>query len=204
MAFSKDINELVSEDSSGLLNKHESWERVTLQDVVEVVNGYAFSSSGFNTGKGLPLIRIRDIVSGKTDTTYEGAYSEEYIVQNGDLLVGMDGDFNSSFWRSGVALLNQRVCKLIANETFYSKKFLAYLLPGYLDAINQNTSAVTVKHLSSKTIQCIPLPLPPRKEQDRLVEKLEELFSEFDSGIEELKAAQTKLSQYRQSLLKSA
>nr|MBF4328617.1 restriction endonuclease subunit S [Vibrio anguillarum] len=49
MAFSKDINELVSEDSSGLLNKHESWERVTLQDVVEVVNGYAFSSSGFNT-----------------------------------------------------------------------------------------------------------------------------------------------------------
>ncbi|MBF4338411.1 restriction endonuclease subunit S, partial [Vibrio anguillarum] len=62
MAFSKDINELVSEDSSGLLNKHESWERVTLQDVVEVVNGYAFSSSGFNTGKGLPLIRIRDIV----------------------------------------------------------------------------------------------------------------------------------------------
>ncbi|EGQ8925741.1 restriction endonuclease subunit S [Vibrio parahaemolyticus] len=204
MAFSKDINELVSEDSSGLLNKHESWERVTLQDVVEVINGYAFSSSGFNTGKGLPLIRIRDIVSGKTDTTYEGAYSEEYIVQNGDLLVGMDGDFNSSFWRSGVALLNQRVCKLIANETFYSKKFLAYLLPGYLDAINQNTSAVTVKHLSSKTIQSIPLPLPPRKEQDRLVEKLEELFSEFDIGIEELKAAQTKLSQYRQSLLKSA
>ncbi|PIW59472.1 restriction endonuclease subunit S [Shewanella sp. CG12_big_fil_rev_8_21_14_0_65_47_15] len=204
MAFSKDINELVTEDTTGLLNKHESWERVTLQDVVEVVNGYAFSSSGFNTGKGLPLIRIRDIVSGKTDTTYEGDYSKDYIVENGDLLVGMDGDFHSAFWRSGIALLNQRVCKLTANENFYNQKFLAYLLPGYLDAINQNTSAVTVKHLSSKTIQSIPLPLPTRKEQDRLVEKLEELFSEFDNGIEELKAAQTKLSRYRQSLLKSA
>lgn len=204
MAFSKDINELVTEDTTGLLNKHESWERVTLQDVVEVVNGYAFSSSGFNTGKGLPLIRIRDIVSGKTDTTYEGDYSKDYIVNSGDLLVGMDGDFHSAFWRSGIALLNQRVCKLTANENFYNQKFLAYLLPGYLDAINQSTSAVTVKHLSSKTIQSIPLPLPTRKEQDRLVEKLEELFSEFDNGIEELKAAQTKLSQYRQSLLKSA
>lgn len=204
MAFSKDINELVTEDTTGLLNKHETWERVTLQDVVEVVNGYAFSSSGFNTGKGLPLIRIRDIVSGKTDTTYEGDYSKDYIVNSGDLLVGMDGDFHSAFWRSGIALLNQRVCKLTANENFYNQKFLAYLLPGYLDAINQSTSAVTVKHLSSKTIQSIPLPLPTRKEQDRLVEKLEELFSEFDNGIEELKAAQTKLSQYRQSLLKSA
>ncbi|EHR41524.1 restriction endonuclease subunit S [Alishewanella jeotgali] len=204
MAFSKDINELVTEDTTGLLNKHESWERVTLQDVVEVVNGYAFSSSGFNTGKGLPLIRIRDIVSGKTDTTYEGDYSKDYIVNSGDLLVGMDGDFHSAFWRSGIALLNQRVCKLTANENFYNQKFLAYLLPGYLGAINQSTSAVTVKHLSSKTIQSIPLPLPTRKEQDRLVEKLEELFSEFDNGIEELKAAQTKLSQYRQSLLKSA
>ncbi|WP_050482430.1 restriction endonuclease subunit S [Pseudoalteromonas sp. S3431] len=204
MAFSKDINELVTEDTSGLLNKHESWERVTLQDVVEVVNGYAFSSSGFNTGKGLPLIRIRDIVSGKTDTTYEGVYSKDYIVNNGDLLVGMDGDFHSGFWRSGIALLNQRVCKLTANKNFYNQKFLAYLLHGYLDAINQNTSAVTVKHLSSKTIQSIPLPLPTRKEQDRLVEKLEELLSEFDNGIEELKAAQTKLTQYRQSLLKSA
>lgn len=204
MAFSKDINELVTEDTTGLLNKHETWERVTLQDVVEVVNGYAFSSSGFNTEKGLPLIRIRDIVSGKTDTTYEGDYSKDYIVNSGDLLVGMDGDFHSAFWRSGIALLNQRVCKLTANENFYNQKFLAYLLPGYLDAINQSTSAVTVKHLSSKTIQSIPLPLPTRKEQDRLVEKLEELFSEFDNGIEELKAAQTKLSQYRQSLLKSA
>ncbi|MFS1981894.1 restriction endonuclease subunit S [Vibrio lentus] len=204
MAFSKDINELVTEDTSGLLNQHKSWERVTLRDVVDVVNGYAFSSSGFNTGKGLPLIRIRDIISGETNTTFEGDFSDDYIVDNGDLLIGMDGDFNSAFWRSGKALLNQRVCKLTASDHFYSQKFLAYLVPGYLDAIHQNTSAVTVKHLSSKTIQSIPLPLPARKEQDRLVEKIDELFSEFDTGVEELKSAQVKLTQYRQSLLKSA
>lgn len=204
MAFSKDINELISEDTSGLLGKHQSWERVSLQCVVEVTNGYAFSSSGFNTGKGLPLIRIRDIVSGKTETTYEGNFSDEYIVNNGDLLVGMDGDFNSSFWRSGKALLNQRVCKLTANKKFYNQDFLAYLLPAYLNAINQNTSATTVKHLSSKTVKNIPLPLPAKQEQDRIVEKLDEAFSGLDSGIKELKATQVKLTQQRQSLLKSA
>lgn len=46
--------------------------------------------------------------------------------------------------------------------------------------------------------------LPPRAEQTRIVEKLEELLSDLDAGVAELKAAQKKLGQYRQSLLKSA
>jgi type I restriction enzyme, S subunit len=46
--------------------------------------------------------------------------------------------------------------------------------------------------------------LPPRREQSRIVEKLEELLSDLDAGVAELKAAQRKLMQYRQSLLKAA
>ncbi len=46
--------------------------------------------------------------------------------------------------------------------------------------------------------------LPPLNEQSRIVEKLEELFSDLDAGVTELKAAQKKLGQYRQSLLKAA
>jgi len=73
-----------------------------------------------------------------------------------------------------------------------------------LAAINANTPSITVKHLSSKTIGEIELPLPPRAEQTRVVEKLEELLSDLDAGVAELKAAQRKLAQYRQSLLKAA
>lgn len=46
--------------------------------------------------------------------------------------------------------------------------------------------------------------LPPAAEQARIVEKLEELLSDLDAGVAELKAAQRKLAQYRQSLLKAA
>ena len=81
---------------------------------------------------------------------------------------------------------------------------LGYVLPGYLSAINANTPSVTVKHLSSKTVSEIGLPLPPRAEQTRIVDKLEELLSDLDAGVAELKAAQKKLAQYRQSLLKAA
>ncbi len=48
------------------------------------------------------------------------------------------------------------------------------------------------------------LHLPPAAEQTRIVEKLEELRSDLDAGVAELKAAQKKLAQYRQSLLKAA
>ena len=48
------------------------------------------------------------------------------------------------------------------------------------------------------------MPIAPRAEQNRIVAKLEELLSDLDAGVAELKAAQKKLALYRQSLLKAA
>ncbi|WP_219620887.1 restriction endonuclease subunit S, partial [Vibrio parahaemolyticus] len=62
----------------------------------------------------------------------------------------------------------------------------------------------TMKHINRGPFLAHETRLPPIGEQIRIFDKLEELFSELDAGVKELKAAQTKLSQYRQSLLKSA
>ena len=48
------------------------------------------------------------------------------------------------------------------------------------------------------------VPVPPVAEQTRIVAKLEELLSDLEAGVAELKAAQVKLARYRQSLLKAA
>ncbi|WP_339329543.1 restriction endonuclease subunit S [Aeromonas hydrophila] len=204
MAFTMTVSELIEADKSGLLGKHATWERVPLAQVASILNGAPFNSSSFSNDAGVPLVRIRDVLTGRTNTYYNGVYDKIFLVKAGDLLVGMDGDFNSNFWGSQTALLNQRVCKITPNVAFYDKKFLAYALPGYLSAINKNTSSITVKHLSSKTIGDIDLPLPPRAEQTRIVTKLEELLTDLDAGMAELKTAQKKLAQYRQSLLKAA
>ena len=45
----------------------------------------------------MPLIRIRDVVRGYSDTFYTGEYKSDYIIENGDALIGMDGEFNSPF-----------------------------------------------------------------------------------------------------------
>lgn len=204
MAFTMTVSELIEADTSGLLAKHPSWERVPLADIAVILNGAPFDSALFSSVEGMPLARIRDVIVGDTSTYYTGPYEDTYVIERGDLLIGMDGDFNSGFWGSRAALLNQRVCRISPDESFYDKQLLAFALPGYLAAINANTPSVTVKHLSSKTIGEIDLPLPPRAEQTRIVAKLEELLSDLNAGVAELKAAQEKLRQYRQSLLKAA
>ena len=173
MALTVPLSEIVQKSSNPLLAKHESWGRVLLGDVATVLNGFAFKSSEFSNSGGVPLIRIRDIGKDRSETTYLGEYDPRYVVEPGDLLVGMDGDFNCARWRGPLGLLNQRVCKITLKSDIYLPKFLDYTLPGYLKAINDVTSSVTVKHLSSKSIEEIPLPLPPKEVQQRLVAEIE-------------------------------
>lgn len=204
MALGYTVQEIIELGEFSLLVKHESWERLQLDNVALVQNGYAFSSDKFTKGIGMPLIRIRDIGNNFTQDFYQGDYPKEFEVEKGDILIGMDGDFNLSIWKGEKGLLNQRVCRLKLLTDNYSEKFLIYTLPAFLKAINTKTSSVTVKHLSSRTIGDIPLPLPPLAEQQRIVAKIEELFSELDKGIESLKTAQQQLKVYRQSVLKYA
>ena len=177
MSFVHDVVELVATHGHALTGKAEHWARVPLGAIARVVNGYPFESAWFNGEQGQPVIRIRDVVPGKATTFYSGRQVDAPLVAMNELVVGMDGDFNSRLWPSEPALLNQRVCKIVPDQRVYSNRLLAYVLPGYLKLINDHTSAITVKHLSSLTVQQLSIPLPPRNEQDRLVDKLDELFA---------------------------
>src|SRR5207245_349108 len=127
-----------------------------------------------------------------------------YFVKPGELVVGMDGDFNSARWRGEPALLNQRVCKITVDASRYSPRFLEYVLPAYLAAINAHTHSVTVKHLSSRTVGDIPVPFPPLDEQQRIVAEIEKQFTRLHAGVESLKRVQTALKRYRAIVLKAA
>ena len=209
MSLVKSPKEIVEEaeasGSAGLLSRHLSWERVEVGKIATIQNGAPFASTSFNSNKnGFPIIRIRDVGKNQISTWYEGEYSDDFIVRNGDLLIGMDGDFRSARWLGEPALLNQRVCRLIVKDGRILQTFIEFALPAYLDAIAAETSSITVKHLSSKSIQQIPLPLPPLAEQERIVEILEEQFSRLDSALASVKAVREKAKAFRRSLLHSA
>ena len=197
-------DEIVELSSNGLLDKHPSWSRVPVGEIAEIRNGFAFKSKRFNSeGRGTPLIRIRDVGKSHSETYYEGEFDDEYWVESGDLIIGMDGDFRVARWRGPRSLLNQRVCRLRVTSNLYDDRFLEYVLQGYLDAIHEHTSSVTVKHLSSKTIAQIPVPFPPLDEQVKIVEAVDEQFSRLDAALLSLRAAEQRLQQLRRSILRS-
>lgn len=172
----------------------EGWTYKKLGEVARVQNGYAFDSKLFNeNGNGTPLIRIRDIKRNHTYTYTTEDCSKEFFIENGDLLIGMDGDFNVCTWEGGHAYLNQRVCHVIPSNQVIAK-FIYYLLPFPLKRINDKTTFATVKHLSSKQVGNIMMPVPSLDEQQRIVERLDSAFE----NIDKLKAnAEKQLSEAR-------
>ena len=99
--------------------------KVKLTDVCDILYGYPFDSSKFNSNNGIGVVRIRDIVRGYTETFTTEDCSEQYAVKKGDILVGMDGEFNIAKWQGAPALLNQRVCKLSPKANL-DKNYLFY------------------------------------------------------------------------------
>ena len=75
------------------------YPEVELSELVDSLSGYPFKSDLFSNSSGFPIIRIRNIKPNATDTKYTGEYSDEYVVADGDLLIGMDGEFNTTLWK---------------------------------------------------------------------------------------------------------
>ena len=142
--------------------------RRKLTELCDIQYGYAFDSAGFTEDSSYPpLVRIRDVKRGYSETYYSGEYPEEYVLHAGDLLVGMDGEFNIARWKSRDALLNQRVCKIIAKEGT-DEEYLRFALSKALKEIENRTAFVTVKHLSAKELNKLELQVPALPEQQRI------------------------------------
>ena len=139
-----------------------------LGEVLDITSGFAFSSKNFSESTGTPIIRIRDVARGRTDLKFDGDYDPRYLVDDGDLLISMDGEFRLAEWRGGKALLNQRVCRVEPKDERVDRSFLKHFLPKKLKEIEDQTPFVTVKHLSVKSIRAIELPDIPNSEQRRI------------------------------------
>ena len=97
------------------------------------------------------------------------------------------------------------VCVVRARQEHVDGLWLKHFInaPAFREEIDALQSGSTRKRISRGNLSTLKLPVPPRAEQTRIVDKLEELLSDLDAGVAELKAAQKKLAQYRQSLLKA-
>ena len=82
--------------------------------------------------------------------------------------------------------------------------FVRYYFQSIERQIIRKASGTTVLGITLNNLNELEIYLPPLPEQHRIVAKIEELFSELDKGVENLKLAQQQLKVYRQAVLKAA
>lgn len=159
-----------------------------LTEVCDIQYGFPFNSELFNDSEGIPLIRIRDVKRGYSETFTTEEYNHDYVVNEGDILIGMDGEFNIAKWGKVSAVLNQRVCRIFPHDDV-DADYIFYSLPQELKRIEARTSFATVKHLSAKEINKITIPVPTLEEQRIIAKKItimSELIGKRKQQLEQL------------------
>ena len=176
----------------------QGWEIKKLGEVCEILNGYAFKSEKY-TSDGVRVLRITNVQKGyvvddapKFYPKDEMANLQQYVLKENDLLMSLTGNVG----RVGLlqnemlpAALNQRVaCLRIKNEQLYINYLFHFLNSDKFenDAIF-SASGIAQKNMSTEWIKKYTIPIPPREEQERIVEELDCLSGVIERKREQLR-----------------
>jgi type I restriction enzyme S subunit len=148
----------------------------------------------------IPYVNIKAFEKGIIDEFTDGAGC--ILCEQDDFLMVWDGARSGYIGRALKGALGSTLVKIQFPGINLDYAYF-YLQSKYLD-INTRAKGTGIPHVDPNLVWNYYFPLPPLAEQQRIVEKIEELFSELEKGIETLKTAEQQLKVYRQAVLKSA
>ena len=158
---------------------------------------------------------VLHIVSGKNQKAVENpngkypiygsgglmGYADDYLCEAGTTIVGRKGTINrpifvtEPFWNIDTAFG-------IAPDKGLVPKYLYYFCVHFnFMPLDKSTGRPS---LAKSDLLKIEMPVPPLPEQERIVARIEELFSQLDAGVKTLKKTKAQLAVYRQAVLKEA
>ena len=191
-----------------------TWQVCPISDLCNVVRGGSPRPMGDPRyfGGNIPFIKISDVTRSdgrhvyESETTVNEAGSKRSrLVTKGSLILSNSGTVCVPIFlgvkaciHDGFVAFDQLPESINQDYLYY---FFKYIRPYIL---NKHKQGVTQVNLNTQIVGEIAFIFPPPAEQKRIVAKIEELFSELDKGLENLKAAREQLKIYRQAVLKHA
>lgn len=189
-----------------------NWVKANLGDILKLKNGYAFKSKNY-LENGIPVIRISEIKNeyislDKAVYVDESEFLENFIIKEGDILIAMSGATTGKYGiydKKIKAYQNQRVGNLRPySNKHINKKYVYYLIGKLKKEIEEKAYGGAQPNISSKLIENTSFNLAPLKEQRRIVEKLDLLFSELDDVKLRLEKIPELVKTFRQAVLSKA
>lgn len=127
-------------------------------------------------------------------------YANDYLCEPGTTIVGRKGTINNPifvderFWNVDTAFGIYPGEELLPKYLYYFCRYFDFA------ALDKST---TIPSLAKRDLLTIEMPVPPIPEQQRIVARIEELFSKLDNGVETLRKTKQQLAVYRQAVVKA-
>jgi len=148
----------------------------------------------------LPYVDIKAFEKGIVDRY---ASPEKCVLcDDGDLLIVCDGSRSGLTGRSIKGVVGSTLSKISADGL--TTEYLRYFIQSKYTLLNTQKKGTGTPHLNVQILKQSKLSVPPLLEQERIVARIEELFSELDKAVETLKTTKQQLAVYRQVVLKEA
>ena len=178
----------------------ENWCWTTIDDVLAILNGYAFKSKNY-VESGIRIIRIANVQDGYVEDEKPVYYPfnskdeiKRFLLADNDLLISLTGNVGRVAFLSAdllPAALNQRVgCLRIRDNIPLLIRFLYYFLlrREFQDSCIKNAKGSAQLNMSTEWLKHQPIPLPPLPEHHRIVTRIESLFAKLDEAREKAQA----------------
>ena len=192
----------------------ENWCWTKISNVAELLNGFAFKSQQY-TDEGIRIIRIANVQDGYVEDDAPAFYPvestkeiERYLLHAGDLLLSLTGNVGRAALLPASLLpaaLNQRVACL-RNNGAINKKFLFYYLlrKEFQESCIKNSKGSAQLNMSTEWIKEQPLCIPPLAEQQRIVDRIEYLFSKLNEAKEKAQSVLDSFETRKAAILHKA
>ena len=172
----------------------KGWKSAILGDIFNHNTGKALNSSN-KEGVLRKYLTTSNVYWNRFDLSvikqmpFKDSELEKCTVTKGDLLVCEGGDIGrSAIWNCNYDICIQNHIHRLRPKGDLNVLFYYYILRYLKEHHRIGGKGIGLLGLSSNELHKIEMPLPPRKEQDKIVAKIEELFSVLDNAIDALTA----------------
>lgn len=180
------------------------WERCTLPDFTRIVLGQSPDSKTYNhSGEGLPFFQGKAEFGDLYPTIKLYCSTPKKIAEQGATLLSVRAPVGPTNLAQSECCIGRGLVALHPCGGI-EPKFVLYLFRSIEPILSKQGTGSTFKAVTKRFIENLEFNLPPLAEQNRIVSKIEELFSELDKGVEILEKAREQLKVYRQAVLKHA
>lgn len=180
------------------------WVLTSLGEVANYINGRAFKPYEWKAA-GIPIVRIQNLTNSSASFNYtDQQHEEKFRLKNGDLLIAWSASLGAFIWSGGEAWLNQHIFRAEPFENAVIKEFLYYAVTVAIRDLYDKAHGTGMVHVTKPVFESHPIPIPPLKEQRRIVAKLDRLLARVKAAQERLATIPHILKRFRQSVLDAA